>query len=528
VAHTVLISDKLAPEGVTILQQASDIEVVNRPGIAVDELKSIIGDFEALVIRSGTKVTADILAHAAKLRVVGRAGIGIDNVDVDAASQRGIVVMNTPGGNNVTTAEHTISMLLAMARHIPQAHASLQAGTWKRNDFVGTEVCAKTLGIVGIGNIGSIVANRAKGLQMKVVAYDPFITDEAAERLGIELLSLDDLYASADFISVHTPLTPETKGLIGDAAFAKMKKGVRIVNCARGGIVDEAALVRAIESGKVAGAALDVFEQEPPPPDHPLFKLKQVVATPHLGASTGEAQLNVAIAIAEQVRDFLVGGIVLNAVNVPAVSAEQAGLLLPYVTLGEKIGSLHAQLAERAPHELRIEYKGEIAELDSRPVTASVLKGLLANVVESPVNTVNAPFLAKERGIKVVEVRNRDPEGFTNSIKVQLVAQGVSHVIEGAVFGRNVIRLVRFDDFFLEALIEGYILVLHNRDVPGVVGNVGTFLAKHNINIAGLELGRVGGEAISFVHVDSPLNAEQLARLRTLPDITRAAMVRLD
>jgi D-3-phosphoglycerate dehydrogenase len=527
-AHKVLISDKLAPEGVTILQECREIEVTDRPGIDAAELATIIGGFEALVIRSGTKVTASLLENAGSLRVIGRAGIGVDNVDVDAASKRGVVVMNTPGGNNVTTAEHTISMMLALARHIPQAHATLQAGKWKRNDFVGVEICGKTLGIIGVGNIGSIVANRAKGLHMKVCAYDPFITPEAAARLGLELVTLDDLYACSDFISVHTPLTKDTKGLVGEPAFAKMKKGVRILNCARGGIVDEPALVAAINSGKVAGAALDVFEQEPPPADHPLLKLPQVIATPHLGASTGEAQLNVAIAIAEQVRDFLVTGAVANAVNVPTVSAEQAGVLTPYIDLARKIGSLHKQLAGRAPREVRIEYQGEIAEMDCRPLTASVLMGLLADAVESPVNTVNAPFIAKERGIRVVESRNRDTEGFTNSIKVQFVDGSATQVIEGAVFGRKHVRLVRFEDFFLEAIPEGYILILQNRDVPGVVGNVGSFLGKQGVNIAGLELGRVGGEAVSFVHVDTPLDAKQLEQLRKLPDITRANMIRLD
>ena len=527
-AHKVLISDKLAPEGVAILEQSPEIELTQKPGIPANELLDIIGPYDALVVRSGTKVTAELIERATSLRVIGRAGIGVDNVDVDAASKRGIVVMNTPGGNNVTTAEHTISMMLALARHIPQADASLRTGEWKRNDFVGIEVAGKTLGVIGIGNIGSIVANRAIGLKMKVIAYDPFITEEAAARLGIELGSLDDLYASADFISVHTPLTPDTKGLVGDAAFAKMKKSARIINCARGGIVDEQALVRALESGRIAGAALDVFEEEPLPRDHPLLGLPQVVCTPHLGASTGEAQLNVAIAVAEQVRDFLVHGVISSAVNVPSVSSEHAGILMPYVTLGEKIGSLYAQLAGRAPSEVRIEYQGEVAEIDCRPVNASVLKGLLAKVVETPVNTVNAPLLAAERGIRLVELRNRQAEGFANSIKVQFVSGKSTSVIEGAVFGRHVTRLVRFNDFHFEVVPEGYILVLHNRDVRGVVGNVGTFLAKHGVNIAGLALGRVGGEAVSFVHVDSPLDAGQLSQLRKLPDITGADMVCLD
>ena len=527
-AHRVLISDKLAPEGIKILELEREIDVDFRPGLAPDELREIVGHYEALVIRSGTKVTAEIIEAAGSLKVVGRAGIGVDNVDVTAASKRGIVVMNTPGGNNVTTAEHAVSMMLALARHIPQAHASLGAGEWRRSEFVGTEVCDKTLGIIGIGNVGSIVADRARGLRMKVIAFDPFVTAEGAARLGIELVDLDALYQRADFISVHTPLTAETEGLVGAGAFAKMKAGVKLVNCARGGIVDENALADAVELGKVGGAAVDVFVEEPPPADHRLLGLPQVIATPHLGASTGEAQLNVAIAVAEQVRDLLLHGIINNAVNVPSVSSEHADLLLPYVYLAEKIGSLHAQLSGCAPQEVRIEYRGEIADVDCRPVNAGVLKGLLASVMETTVNTVNAPFLAEERGIKVVEVRDRHATGFTNAIKVSFNGPECTNVIEGAVFGRDTIRLVRFDDFFFEAVPEGNILVLHNRDVPGVVGNLGTFLAEEGINIARLELGRIGGEAISFFHVDSSLNAAQLERLRQLPDITGASMVHLD
>ncbi|RMD82635.1 MAG: phosphoglycerate dehydrogenase [Candidatus Dadabacteria bacterium] len=526
-SYRVLVSDKLAEQGLTILEQADGIEVDYRPGLGGDELVRIIGDYDALIIRSGTKVTAEVIDAATSLKVIGRAGIGVDNVDVDAASKRGIVVMNTPGGNNVTTAEHTISLMLALARHIPQANASLRAGEWRRSDFVGTELCRKTLGIIGIGNIGSIVADRARGLKMKVIAYDPFITEEAAAKLGIELVPLDELYARADFITVHTPLTDDTRGMIGDEAFAKMRPGVRIINCARGGIVDEAALARALESGKVAGAALDVFEQEPPPADHPLIQSPKVVATPHLGASTGEAQLNVAIAIAEQVRDYLLHGVVIHALNVPSVAPEQAGILLPYVTLGEKIGSLYAQLAKRVPSEVRIEYLGEAAEIDFRPVNAAVLKGLLACVMEPPVNVVNAPILAEERGIKVVDVRSRQATGFSNAIRVRFSASDGSRLIEGAVFGRDIIRLVRFDDFHFEAIPEGHILVVRNRDVRGVVGRIGTFLAEHDVNIGGLELGRIGGEAIQFVHIDSPLNQEQLGELRKLPDIIAADSVYL-
>ncbi len=523
----VLLSDKLAPEGIEILSRVAGLEVDSRPGLAPDELKAIIGDYDALIIRSGTTVTADLIGAADKLKAIGRAGIGVDNIDVPTASKRGIVVMNTPGGNTVTTAEHTISLMLSMARHIPQANASLRAGEWKRGEFVGTEVANKTLGIVGTGNIGSIVASLAKGLKMKVVAHDPFITAEAAARLGVELVSLDDLYARADFISVHTPLTPDTRNLISTGAFAKMKTGVRVMNCARGGIVDEEALLHALDSGKVAGAALDVFGEEPPAAGHPLVAHPRVVATPHLGAATGEAQLNVAIAVAEQVRDFLVDGVIGNAVNVASVSAEAAGVLAPYVTLGEKIGRMCGQLAKSAMREVKIDYRGEVADADCRPVTAAVLAGVLAPIMETPVNRVNAPFIAKDRGIRVIEQRERQTVAYANSILVTFSSDDGPTVVEGAVFGSNVIRLVRFDDFHLEANPDGHIIVIRNRDVPGVVGRVGTLLGEQGINIAGLELGRVGGDAISMFHVDSALDAAQLGALRKLDGITRADMVDL-
>ncbi len=525
----ILVSDKLDKQGLEILQAATGLEVDNKPGLPADELKSIIGGYEGLVIRSGTKVTADLLEAAHSLRIVGRAGIGVDNVDVEAASKRGVIVANTPGGNNVTTGEHAISMMLAVARHIPQANATLRAGQWKRNDFVGVEITGKTLGVIGMGNIGSIVADRAKGLKMHVIAYDPFVNAEAAARAGIELGTLDEIYARADFITLHTPLTPETRGLIGEASIAKMKKGVRIVNCARGGIIDEKALLAALESGHVAGAALDVFAEEPPAKDDPLVAHPKVVATPHLGAATGEAQLNVAIAVAEQIRDFFADGTIRNAVNVPSLSAEAAGLVAPFVALGEKIGSIHAQLSNCAPSEIVIEYNGEVADFDIRPVNAAVLKGLLSAVLDVPLNAVNAPFLAKERGVKIVEVKNREAKSFTSSIGVTFRKGSDQRVIEGAVFGGHHARLVRFDDFYLEAVPEGNILILHNRDVPGVVGRLGTFLAEHKVNIAGLTLGRMkaGGQAVSFFHVDSPLDASQLEALRGLQDVTGAQMVRL-
>ncbi len=526
-ASKVLLSDKLAPEGIEILSSAPGLEVDSKPGLSPAELLSVVGGYQGLVIRSGTTVTAEVVAAADQLRVIGRAGIGVDNIDLDAASKRGIVVMNTPGGNNVTTAEHTISMMLSLARHIPQANASLRAGQWRRGDFLGTEVCNKTLGIVGTGNIGSIVATLAKGLQMKVIAHDPYITEKAAARLGVELVDLDQLYARADFISVHTPLTPDTRGLIGAEAFEKMRTGVRVLNCARGGIIDEQALLAALESGKVAGAAMDVFCDEPPGDGHPLVTHPHVVATPHLGASTGEAQLNVAIAVAEQVRDFLIDGTIRNALNVASVSSELAGVMGPYMDLAGKMGRLYAQYAKSLPAELTINYRGQIADADCRPVTATVLEGLLSPVMDTPVNRVNAPFLAKDRGVRVVEQRESDAKGYANSLVVTFEGSAGTTIIEGAVFGSGVIRLVRFDDFHLEAIPVGHIIVVQNHDIPGVVGRIGTFLGKERINIAGLELGRVHGDAISFVHVDTPLDEAQLGAFRKLEGITRADMVDL-
>jgi D-3-phosphoglycerate dehydrogenase len=526
--HKVLITDSLAEQGRAVLEGAAQIEADYRPGIKPEEIRRIIGAYDALIVRSGTRATADLIEAGTRLKVIGRAGIGVDNIDVEAASKRGIVVMNTPGGNNVTTAEHTLTLLLAMARNIPQACASLRSGKWERNKFTGVEVCGKTLGIVGVGNIGSVVADRAQGLKMKVIAYDPYLTPESAARSGIELTTLDDLFARADFISVHTPLTSETRGLIGQQAFAKMKKGVRIVNCARGGIIDEAALAVALREGKVAGAALDVFVEEPPPKDHPLIGLEGVVATPHLGASTDEAQINVAIAIAEQVVDFLTRGEVRAAVNVPNLSAERLGVLRPFLVLAEKVGALQAQMVSGAPREVDIEGSGDVADHDMKALTAAVLKGLLSAVMESGVNYVNAPFIARDRGIRVVESRSSVPSDFLNSITVRVKRDGEVTTVAGAVFGKKTLRIVRINKFYMEAVPEGYILILNNRDIPGVVGGVGTLLGQHGINIAGIELGRdESGRAISFFHVDEPVPAPVLAELRHMPAITSAQLVEL-
>lgn len=525
----ILITDPLAPQGLEVFERASGFKVDTRPGLKPEGLKRIIGDYHGLVVRSSTKVTADIIAAAETLKVIGRAGVGIENIDVEAASKKGIVVMNTPGGNNVTTAEHTISLMLSLARHIPQAFASLKAGEWKREKFVGVELCNKTLGIIGLGNVGRIVAERALGFKMKVIAHDPFVPAESMARLGVELVSLDEIYKKADFITVHVPLINETRGLINRAVFAKMKPGVRIINCARGGIVDEKDLADALQDGRVAGAALDVFVDEPPPPDHPLLKMSQVIATPHLGASTDEAQLNVAIAVAEQMVDYLARGIIRYAVNVPSVSPELLSALRPYFTLGEKLGSLQVQMLAKLPIEVHVEYGGEVTQYDVAPLTLAVLKGILTPIMESSVNYVNAPVVARERGIKVVESKSSRPSDFASSIAVRVKTKDKESEVEGAIFGSNNPRIVKIDNFYLEAVPEGYILILHNRDVPGVVGAVGTLLGQKGINIAGLELGRekVGGMAISLIHVDDAVPKETLQALRSLPNIVNAELVKL-
>ncbi len=525
----ILVTDPLPEEGLQVFKQTPGIDVDLRPGLSPEELKKVIGDYQGLVIRSGTKVTAEVVDAAQNLKVIGRAGVGVENIDIAAASKKGIVVMNTPGGNNVTTAEHAICLMMSLARHIPQAVSSLKSGKWTRQKFIGVELCNKTLGIVGLGNVGRIVAERALGLRMKVLGHDPFVTAENAARLGVTLASLDDIYKNADFITVHTPLTDETRGLIDRNAIAKMKEGVRIINCARGGIVDEQDLIQALQDGKVAGAALDVFVEEPPPPDHPFLHMDQVITTPHLGASTDEAQLNVGIEVAKQVVDYLTHGVIRFAVNVPSVSPELLNILRPYLILGEKLGSFPAQMLGTVPKEVQIEYAGEVAQYDVAPLTLSVLKGILTPVMESSVNYVNAPLLARERGIRVVESKSSRPSDFASSITVRAATQDKEVKVEGAIFGNNKARIVKINDTYLEAVPEGNILILRNRDVPGVVGALGTLLGEKGINIAGLELGQEdGGEiAISLIHVDHSVPKDVLEALRRLPNILSAQLVRL-
>jgi D-3-phosphoglycerate dehydrogenase / 2-oxoglutarate reductase len=524
----ILISDNLSPLGVDLLRQHEQFQVDFKPGLPADELKNIISDYHALIVRSETKVTPDIIAAADNLKVIGRAGTGVDNINVPAATARGIVVMNAPGGNSVTTAEHTISLLMSLARKIPQAHSKLKNGKWDKKSFMGTELANKTLGIIGLGSIGKIVASRAQGLAMKVLAYDPFITKDVASRVGIELGTLDEIFQRADFITVHTPMTEETKGIIGQAAFAKMKDGVRIINCARGGLVDEKALYDAIKSGKVAGAALDVFEKEPVPTDHPLLTLDEVVVTPHLGASTHEAQDSVAVQVSETVANYLLNGAISGAVNVPAVSAEALQTIQPYLTLGEKLGQFQAQVFNQQVSEVQINYNGEVADLDVRPITQAILTGLLKQV-SARVNQVNASVIAEERGLRMTEAKARAAQDFASLIEVIVRNDKGESRVAGTIFGRGEQRIVAIDSYRIDALPEGQMLVVRNDDQPGVVGHVGTFLGERGINIAQLYLSRnqAGGTAMSVYQVDSALDAATLDELSKVPHVLSVKQISL-
>ncbi|HET9531737.1 MAG TPA: phosphoglycerate dehydrogenase, partial [Blastocatellia bacterium] len=471
----ILVCDGLERTGVEILRAASGVTVDERPSIGDEEIKEIIKDYEGLIVRSKTRVTSDLIARAALLRVVGRAGTGVDNIDVGAATRRGVVVMNAAAGNTVTTAEHTLAMMMSLARQIPQAVASTKAGRWEKNRFLGVELLGKTLGIIGLGRIGAAVAERARSFGMEIAAYDPYFTREAAREVGIDMVALDDLLARSDFITLHTPLTGDTRGIIDRAAIEKMRTGVRIINCARGGLIDEHALAEAIKSGRVAGAALDVFEKEPVEPDNPLLGLEQVIVTPHLGASTQEAQLGVATMIAEQVLDYLKQGTIRGAVNMPSVSAELLAAIGPYIMLGEKIGLFQGQVFGHDLREVNIEYSGEVAEHDVKPITQAVLAGLLGPVIER-VNMVNAAIVAEERGIKVTQSLSRRARDFASMVSVRAVTSERESEVAGALFGRRDARIVRINGFNLEAIPRGHMLYLFNRDVPGVLGRIATFI----------------------------------------------------
>jgi D-3-phosphoglycerate dehydrogenase len=523
----ILVTDNLAPRGVDLLREVPSFVVEVEPSLSPDSLAARCRTLDALIVRSGTRVTADVLAAAERLKVVGRAGVGVDNVDVETATARGVLVMNTPGGNAVSAAEHTLSLLLSLVKNIPQAAASMREGKWEKSRFVSTELAGKVLGVIGLGRIGSEVAKRAKAFDLRVLVYDPFVSAERARALGVELVELPDLYRQADFITIHTPRTDETANLISAATIGKMKDGVRIVNCARGGIVNEADLYAALISGKVAGAALDVFEREPVT-DSPLFTLPNFISTPHLGAASEEAQEAVAVEIAQAVSDYLLKGIIRNAVNAPSVPLELLRVLQPYLALAEKLGRLASQLAEGRLHEIRLAFRGDIAALDSAPLTAATVKGVLAPMHDA-VNTVNALPLARARGIRVVESRSTEPTDFANLISVTLVTDRRTTEAAGTLFSRQDPRLVEIDGFRLEATLEGLLLVYSNLDVPGVIGRIGTLLGRNGVNIAGMQLGRQerGGRAVAVVNVDDPIPGPVLDEIRRMPNIVYATLVRV-
>jgi D-3-phosphoglycerate dehydrogenase len=506
--------------------RAGGVEVDEKPGLTKDELKAIIGEYDGLAIRSATKVTPDLLEAAPNLKVIGRAGIGVDNVDIPAATARGIVVMNTPFGNSITTAEHAVAMMFALARELPEANASTQAGKWEKNRFMGVELTSKTLGLIGAGNIGSIVADRALGLRMKVIAYDPFLTPERAVDLGVEKVELDELLARADFITLHTPLTDQTRNILSRENIAKTKKGVRIVNCARGGLIDEVALKEALESGQVAGAALDVFVEEPAKAN-PLFGTPGLVATPHLGASTTEAQVNVAIQVAEQMSEFLTRGGVTNALNMPSLSAEEAPKLKPYMALAEKLGSLVGQLEGRHASGVSIEVEGAAAQLNQKPITGAVLAGLM-KVYSDTVNMVNAPFLAKERGFDVREVRHDREGDYHTLVRVSVQTPQGEKTVAGTLFANAAPRLVDMFGIRVEAELEGQMIYIVNDDTPGFIGRLGTTLGEAGVNIGTFSLGRraAGGEAVALVSVDSQVGDDLVARLSGLPGVRRVEPLR--
>ncbi|MBN8809599.1 MAG: phosphoglycerate dehydrogenase [Sphingomonas sp.] len=514
----VLISDKMDPKAAQIFRERG-VEVDEITGKTPDELKAIIGQYDGLAIRSSTKVTKDILAHASNLKVVGRAGIGVDNVDIPAASAQGVVVMNTPFGNSITTAEHAIALMFALARQLPEADASTQAGKWEKNRFMGVELTSKTLGLIGAGNIGSIVADRALGLRMKVIAFDPFLSPERAVELGVEKVDLDDLLARADFITLHTPLTDQTRNILSRDNLLRTKPGVRIINCARGGLVDEAALKELLDSGHVAGAALDVFVTEPAK-ESPLFGTPNFVSTPHLGASTSEAQVNVAIQVAEQMADYLVSGGVTNALNVPSLSAEEAPRLKPYMALAEKLGSLVGQLTTGAIGRISIHSEGAAAELNQKPIVAAVLAGFLRTQTDT-VNMVNAPLLAKERGIEVREVRTEREGDYHTLLRVSVKTEAGERSVAGTLFGDAAPRLVELFGIKVEADMAGHMLYVVNEDAPGFIGRLGTLLGTEGVNIGTFHLGRrsAGGEAVLLLSVDDAVSPELIAKVRGLAGV---------
>ena len=527
----VLVCDPISPKGIALLQQRPEFKVtVLKQKTDEAALLRMVKDVHAMVVRSETKITRAVMEAAPNLRVVGRAGVGVDNVDVDAATQRGIVVMNTPGGNTISTAELTFSMLMALARKIPQAHASMKEGKWSRKEFQGTELLNKTLGILGMGRIGSEVAKRAQAVGMKVLAYDPYLSLARAKALQVDLKEhVDDVYAGADFITVHMPMTEETRGMVNAAAFAKMKRGVRILNCARGGIVNEADLHDAIKSGQVAGAALDVYETEPPAADFPLRALPQVVMTPHLGASTEEAQENVGIEVAEAITEYLISGAVRNAVNLPNLDAQTFAAVRPFLNLGEKLGRLAAQLAPKRNDRIEVTYGGKAQQWPTDPITRAVLKGFLEMAGGKEVNQVNVLSMAAALGLEVKEIKSSEATDFNEWLHVAVYSNGERISAGGSIFGaKNQPRIVRLNGQVVEIVPEGVLFMMNNKDRPGMVGYIGTLMGKHNVNIASMSLGRdkEGGRALTVLNLDSVPPQALLEEIRKDADISHVRIVK--
>jgi D-3-phosphoglycerate dehydrogenase / 2-oxoglutarate reductase len=525
----ILISDPLAEEGLKILTDVKEFQVDVKTELKPQTLKEIIKDYDALVVRSATKVTKEVIGQAGKLKVIGRAGVGLDNVDLDAATQKGIIVMNTPAGNTISTAEHAMSMILALSRNIPQANVSVKSGEWIRSKFMGVEVYNKILGVIGFGRIGSEVAKRASSFGMRILTYDPYLSREVAQSLGVEVAELKELLEKSDYITVHTPLSDETRHMLSTEEFAIMKKGVRLVNCARGGIIDEAALVEAVKRGIVAAAALDVFEKEPLPVDSELLKFDNIITTPHLGASTEEAQVNVAVEVAEIVRDALLGKGIRNAANYPCLESEVCRILDPYINLSERLGSFSAQLVEGRFHELNINYSGDITQYDLSPLTMSLAKGVLTPILKETVNFVNAVSLAKGRGIKIKESKSSKEEEFVNLIQLEIKTDKETKRIYGTLSSNKQPRIVKVDEYYVELSPAGEMIFIQNWDRPGVIGNLGMLLGKLNINIAAMTFGRekAGGKAISVLNVDSAVSAETIDKINKLENILTAKVIKI-
>ncbi|MBB6635425.1 phosphoglycerate dehydrogenase [Cohnella thailandensis] len=526
----VLVSDPISDLGISLLVEASDISIDKKTGLTEDELVQIIGEYDALLVRSQTRVTERIMTAGKQLKVIGRAGVGVDNIDLEAATKRGIVVINAPDGNTITTCEHTFAMMMALARHIPQAYLKTVGGEWDRKSFVGVELRNKVLGVLGMGRIGSEVAARAKAFGMSVLGYDPFLTEERAEKLGVKLASVEDVIREADFITVHTPLTPETRHMIGKEQFSRIKKGVRIVNCARGGIIDEQALVEAIDAGIVAGAAFDVFEEEPPTKEHPFLSHPKIIVTPHLGASTVEAQENVAIDVSEQLLHILRGEPYKNAVNMPPVPGDVLAKLEPYFSIGAKLGSFAAQAADGPVKEIVVSYSGELADVDTQPLTRYVVQGVLAHHLGSDqVNAVNAMHLAKTRGVNIVTNKSQASKGFTNLLSVTLRTGKEERTVAGALLNGFGPRITQIDQYPVDVAPEGHLLLISHNDKPGIIGRVGTLLGSNDVNIATMQVGRklVGGAAIMVLGVDKAVPKDVISQVAGLADLVSAKEIQL-